>query len=171
MNRNKKLSQLDTEQRAHERQRMEQQQSVDRVRSDVEQCKMRCQEVEIRQSTITEQLQQTGFELEQLQAELADEAELEQWQEEVESLSRRINQLGPINLAAIEEFKEQSERKQYLDAQNDDLESALTTLENAIKKIDKETRDRFKETFDQGQRPYEDSISQIVLVAGRLILS
>ena len=56
--------------------------------------------------------------------------------------------LGAVNLMAIEEFEEQSERKEYLDAQNDDLEAGLTTLENAIKKIDKETKERFKQTFD-----------------------
>ena len=57
--------------------------------------------------------------------------------------------MGPINLAAIEEYKQQSERKNYLDAQNQDLEDALETLENAIRRIDKETRNRFKETFDR----------------------
>jgi chromosome segregation protein len=49
----------------------------------------------------------------------------------------------------VEEYQQQSERKQYLDAQNEDLESALATLEAAIRKIDRETRSRFKETFDQ----------------------
>jgi len=64
-------------------------------------------------------------------------------------VGRRIARLGPINLAAIEEYKQQSERKNYLDAQNADLEDALETLENAIRRIDKETRNRFKETFDR----------------------
>ena len=67
----------------------------------------------------------------------------------VEALNRRIDRLGPINLAAIEEFEQEQERKQYLDAQNTDLEEALATLEEAIRKIDRETRARFKETFDQ----------------------
>ena len=59
-----------------------------------------------------------------------------------------IQRLGAINLAAIDEFKVQSERKAYLDAQNEDLEKALDTLLQAIRKIDVETRTRFKETFD-----------------------
>jgi chromosome segregation protein len=50
-------------------------------------------------------------------------------------------------LAAIDEFKEQSERKEYLDAQLDDLQSALSTLEGAIRKIDRETKSRFRDTF------------------------
>ena len=61
----------------------------------------------------------------------------------------RIQRLGAINLAAIDEYQQQSERKRYLDAQDADLVEALETLENVIRKIDKETRNRFKETFDQ----------------------
>jgi len=143
-----KVTGLDTEQRAHERHRNEQQQQVDQVRAELEQYKMQCQEVEIRCKTIEEQLGKTEFDTQGLQQEMSEEANIESWQMQLEDLGRKINNLGPINLAAIDEFKEQSERKEYLDAQNEDLESALTTLENAIKKIDKETRDRFKETFD-----------------------
>ena len=82
-------------------------------------------------------------------AEMPEEANEEAWSSIVEELERKINRLGPINLAAIEEFEQQSERKQYLDAQNEDLMEALKTLEDAIAKIDKETRTRFKETFDK----------------------
>ena len=143
-----KVTHLDTEQRAHERHRNEQQQRVDQVRSELEQQKMQCREVEVRRSTIEEQLQKTEFSLDELQQQLAEEADIQAWQNHLDELTRKINNLGPINLAAIDEYKEQSERKEYLDAQNEDLVSALTTLENAIKKIDRETRDRFKDTFD-----------------------
>jgi chromosome segregation protein len=54
-----------------------------------------------------------------------------------------------VNLAAIDEFKEQSERKEYLDRQFKDLTDALETLEAAIRKIDRETRARFQDTFDR----------------------
>ncbi len=64
------------------------------------------------------------------------------------SLQIKITRLEPVNLAAIQEFEEEQKRKEYLDAQNDDLCSALTTLENAIAKIDRKTRTRFKETFE-----------------------
>ena len=67
----------------------------------------------------------------------------------VERAASLINRLGPINLAAIDEHAKASERQQYLDAQNADLEAALETLQSAIRKIDKETRQRFKDTFDQ----------------------
>jgi len=67
----------------------------------------------------------------------------------LERTERRITRLGPINLAAITEFDEQSTRKQYLDVQHEDLTEALTILTNAINKIDGETKSRFKDTFDQ----------------------
>ena len=75
-------------------------------------------------------------------------ATVEAWDEKLEKLRRRIDRLGPINLAAIDEFKEQSERKEYLDSQLEDLNNALATLESAIRKIDRETRSRFRETYD-----------------------
>ena len=152
---------LDTEQRAHERHRNEQQQRVDQVRAELEQHKMQSQEIEIRCKTIEEQLHKTEFDLEQLQQELSEDADIQNWQNHLDDLGRRINNLGPINLAAIDEYKEQSERKEYLDAQNEDLESALTTLENAIKKIDKETRDRFKETFDHVNSRMKDRFPKL----------
>jgi len=71
------------------------------------------------------------------------------WLVRLEQLERRIQRLGPINLAAIEEFAQLSERKQYLDAQDADLLEALATLENAMRKMDRETRARFRETFEQ----------------------
>lgn len=139
---------LDTQQRTHERHRNEQQQQVDQVRSNLEQQKMQSQEAQIRCTTIDEQLKKTEFEINDLQQQMPKEADIQIWQNQLDELTRKINNLGPINLAAIDEFKEQSERKLYLDAQNDDLVDALNTLEHAIRKIDKETKERFKVTFD-----------------------
>ncbi|MCL1140684.1 chromosome segregation protein SMC [Shewanella pneumatophori] len=70
-------------------------------------------------------------------------------QKELERLRAQIAHLGAINLAAIEEFEQQNQRKSYLDSQDDDLNAALSSLEEAIRKIDKETKSRFKETFDK----------------------
>ena len=143
-----RVTAIDTEQRAHERLRHDQQQQVDQVRGELEQQNMKLREIEIRRNAIDEQLAKTDFIIDELEQEMPEQAAIPPWRERLDDLTRRINNLGPINLAAIDEFKEQSERKEYLDAQNADLEAALNTLENAIKKIDKETRDRFKETFD-----------------------
>jgi len=86
--------------------------------------------------------------LESVEQSLPEDAEETEWQVRVERIAARIHRLGPINLAAIDETSRAEERKEYLDAQDDDLRTALETLQNAIKKIDKETRSRFKDTFD-----------------------
>ncbi|MDO8305315.1 chromosome segregation SMC family protein, partial [Herminiimonas sp.] len=70
-------------------------------------------------------------------------------QGEVTRLNNAIAALGPVNLAALDELQQASERKNFLDAQNADLTEAMTTLEDAIHKIDKETRDLLQDTFDQ----------------------
>ena len=143
------VSELDNGQRELESERNRRQQRVDEFRNELEQQRLRLGEINVRCRTIEEQLQKTGQDIDSLQAELDPEAELTLWSQRLESLNNRIDRLGPINLAAIDEFREQAERRQYLDAQNQDLISALDTLEGAIRKIDRETRDRFKETFEQ----------------------
>ena len=105
-------------------------------------------EIRVRREGFAEQLAQTEFQLEALLEGLGDDASIELWEENLEKIRRRIDRLGPINLAAIDEFKEQSERKEYLDSQLEDLNSALATLEGAIRKIDRETKSRFRDTFN-----------------------
>ena len=70
-------------------------------------------------------------------------------EEELNKVSLKIERLGPLNLAAIEEFSQLETRKNHLDKQNEDLEKALDNLIIAIKRIDNETKNRFKEIFDQ----------------------
>jgi len=106
----------------------------------------------VRSETVAEQFAETGFPLEEITAGLPAEATAAEWHDTFEQLERKVQRLGAINLAAIDEFQEQSERKKYLDAQFADLTEALETLENAIRKIDRETRTRFKETFDKANQ-------------------
>ena len=126
---------------------------VQRTRDELDQLRMHWQEVKVRRETLQEQLaadnHKGGFMLDELLAAMPDEASESEWQAQVERIIQQIQRLGAINLAAIDEFATQSERKAYLDAQNADLTEALTTLENAIRKIDRETRDTFKDTFDK----------------------
>jgi len=63
-------------------------------------------------------------------------------------LQSKISSMGAINLAAIDELEDQQERKKYLDSQYKDLSESISTLDNAIKKIDQETKTKFKEIFD-----------------------
>lgn len=124
-------------------------QSVEEARTAVGEAKMALQEFRVRREGFAEQLTQTDFEFDDLLQGLDGEASAENWEEQLEKIRTRIDRLGPINLAAIDEFKDQSERKDYLDSQLGDLEDALSTLDGAIRKIDRETRTRFRETFDQ----------------------
>ena len=103
----------------------------------------------VKREALAEQLREARYDLETVLSSLPDDLTVKGCEDELASLGQRISRLGAINLAAIEEYQTQSERKVYLDAQNDDLEKALATLENAIRKIDRETRTRFKETFDK----------------------
>jgi chromosome segregation protein len=130
-----------------DRERMQADQSVGEVRSEVDEARMAFQEIRVRREGIADQVAQTDFELDSLLENLSEEIEIEGWEEKLEKVRRRIDRLGPINLAAIDEFKEQSERKEYLDAQLSDLNNALDTLQRAIRKIDRETRTRFRETY------------------------
>ncbi len=131
-----------------EQERTAKEQAVNMAREQLDAARLRVREVQVRAETVAEQFGRTGFILDEVTAALPAEASVEAWEETLAKLERRIQRLGPINLAAIDEYQEQSQRKEYLDAQFADLTDALDTLDNAIRKIDRETRTRFKETFD-----------------------
>ncbi len=77
----------------------------------------------------------------------AGEVRLYGLQGEIDRLHREITALGPVNLAALDELSTARERKTFLDAQSADLTDAMTTLEDAIRKIDGETRELLGSTF------------------------
>jgi chromosome segregation protein len=139
---------LDHSLRELNEQRHQVEQTVQEMRSELDQHRLAWQEIKVRSETVLENINELSFQVEQLLEDMPENATVDAWQEELERISRAIQRLGNINLAAIDEYQEQEERKQYLDAQYEDLTDALTTLENAIAKIDRETRSRFKETFD-----------------------
>ena len=118
-------------------------------RTAMDEARLAAQQVRIRRETVAEQLTATTFELAALLEQMAPEATLETWETQLEEVKGKIDRLGQVNLAAIGEFKEQSERKEYLDRQCKDLTDALETLESAMRKIDRETRTRFQDTFDR----------------------
>ena len=145
----KHLEAIDHRLRELDRGRHQAEEQVQVQRDKLNQVNLSRQEVVVRITTLEEQLQQTGMDRKALEANLDPEANVQAWNERSELLGRRIQRLGPINLAAIDEFKEQKERMEYIDAQHADVTRSLETLEEAIRKIDKETRTRFKETFDK----------------------
>ncbi len=129
--------------------RMQHEQAVEQARGALEDKRLERQELHVRRETAEGRVSELGYTPEALLGELPEEAEEGAWEERVAKIARRIERLGPVNLVAIEEYEEQSQRKQYLDKQYQDLSDALETLEEVIRKIDRETRTRFRTTFDQ----------------------
>ena len=134
---------------AAEQARRERASRVEEERAGLERERMAGQEVLVRRKTLEEQLAALGRQPRDLLEALDPRADEEAWEAKLQTLAQRITRLGPINLAAIEEHDALAERKRYLDAQHADLSEALTTLEAAIRKIDRETRARFRETYEK----------------------
>lgn len=143
------LEEIDRDVRALEQGRGRVEIHIQEVRASLEKLKMESQALEIRSGNHIEQLQELDVKLSEVLETLPEDATDSAWSEELERIGGRIQRLGAINLAAIDEYDVQSERKTYLDSQHTDLMEALETLETAIRKIDRETRQRFKETFDK----------------------
>ena len=143
------LEQLDQRLRKQdfERQRIDHQ--LAQAREKKSQAQLGEQAIRIKAETLEQALHAEGFERDAVLAELNPDATLPVWESRLAELEQRIKRLEPVNLAAIQELEELSQRKIYLDAQHADLTEALETLDDAIRKIDRETRTRFKETFDR----------------------
>jgi chromosome segregation protein len=142
------LDAIEEEIKQSDAQRGQWEERVGELRSGLESQRVERQGMAVQEANILEQLSTTGHELAEVKEHLPEEASEPAWVEELERMSRRIQRLGAINLAAIEEFDQESERKNYLDAQAEDLEQALDTLLEVMQKIDRETRTRFKDTFE-----------------------
>jgi chromosome segregation protein len=135
--------------RKQEERRIDQDNVVNEAREHVDSHRMVVRELEIRREGVVEKFTETGMDLEAVQNGLPEEHSKDDWQASLEKIQRRLDRIGTVNLLAIEEFDEQSERAKYLAAQYEDLTGALETLEKAIRKIDRETRARFQEVFEQ----------------------
>ena len=143
------LDDCDGEFRRLEQERQRAEHGLSALREGLSQKRLAAQALQMRAEQLAEAIRESGLELDTLLAELAEDIDANQWRQQLSELGQKIVRLEPVNLAAIQEHAEQSERKTYLDNQLADLVSAMETLEGAIKKIDRETRQRFKETFDK----------------------
>ena len=122
---------------------------VNQSRDELDQYKLKEKELDVRTESLNEQLQDSSYskeELESFSSNLKSEKDLHV---ELEKILKSIDRLGPINLAASSEYEIETERKDKLDSQFDDLNRALETLTGAIKQIDDESKIRFNETFEK----------------------
>ena len=179
------LEEADGALRALEHQRTEAEQRVAGAREAMEAAHLAAQENRVRREALFEQFAATRLELPEVQQNLPAEASVPAWEERLAELRASIEKLGQVNLAAIDELGEQTERKDYLDRQFADLTSALETLEEAMRRIDKETRTRFEQTFEKinsglkekfprlfgGGHAYLELVGEEVLNAGVVVMA
>jgi chromosome segregation protein len=145
----KALEDHDHEFRGYEQERHRIEYQLQQLRERVSGQRLAEQGLKLRAEQLVEAITAAGHELAAVLEALPKGADAEEWQRDIAELDAKIKRLEPVNLAAISEYEEQSQRKTYLDAQLLDLNTALETLETAIRKIDTETRTRFRETFDR----------------------
>jgi chromosome segregation protein len=114
-NARQRVEEIEQHMRALEQTRSESEREAGEVRGRVEDERMAAQEVRVRRQTIEEQLEETGEQATVLLENLPGDADVSGWEQRVNELTRKIERLGPVNLAAIEEHEEETKRKEYLD--------------------------------------------------------
>jgi chromosome segregation protein len=129
--------------------RLRNERELNGLKERLEQIKLDLSANEVRRQTVQEQFEEFGADPEAVAAGLPPEAEEKAWQARVNELAEDIARLGAVNLTAMEEYLVQEERMKFLDQQHQDLSESLATLREAIERIDKECRTRFRETFDR----------------------
>jgi chromosome segregation protein len=158
---------------------------VNDAREAMDTARLAAQETRVRREAIAEQFAETQMVLAEVQQNLAEDANVPNWEHLLATVRADVEKLGQVNLAAIDELKEQTERKEYLDRQFTDLTSALETLDEAMRRIDKETRTRFEETFEKvnagmkekfprlfgGGHAYLELVGDDILTAGVAVMA
>ncbi len=143
------LEGVDNELRGFEQTRHQRDEQSVGQREAISQRKLDQQALSLKAGQLSEAVVAGGFVLDEVIATLTADADPRAWEKIVTDFDAKLRRLEPVNLAAIQEHAEAAQRKDYLDAQDLDLTTALDTLEEAIRKIDRETRGRFKDTFDR----------------------
>ena len=141
---------LNAKLRQADEQRLQFERSLDPLREQIGKLQLEHQAAQLGGAQYVEQLAAAEVDLGLLARSIEDGA-VKLWglQGEIDRLQKEVNALGAVNLAALDELGVSRERKTFLDAQNADLEEAMRTLEDAIHKIDLETRELLQTTFDQ----------------------
>jgi chromosome segregation protein len=148
------LEGLETRLTALEQERLACEHKLGPLRERIGEIKLREQEARLTEEQFAQQLAAAGALEEELLELLEKGTRSGALQSEINRLSEEITALGAVNLAALEELDAAQERKNYLDAQSRDLAEAMTTLEGAIRRIDRETRERLQQTFDEVNRHF-----------------
>nr|WP_284504252.1 MULTISPECIES: chromosome segregation protein SMC [unclassified Caballeronia] len=148
------LDDLTARLRQADEQRLMAERSLQPLRDKINELQLKEQAARISGEQFVEQLQAAGVDEAELAEKLTPDMKPSYLQGEVTRLNNAINALGPVNMAALEELAAATERKHFLDAQSADLNDAIGTLEDAIQKIDQETRALLQGTFDEVNRHF-----------------
>ncbi|HSO06686.1 MAG TPA: chromosome segregation protein SMC [Pelomicrobium sp.] len=132
-----------------EQERLTAEQGIEPVRQKLGEVRLKEQEARLTVGQFDEQLREAGADEDALRAQLGKGTRPSALQADITRLQGEIEALGAVNLAALDELKASRERKSFLDAQSEDLRQAVETLENAIRRIDRETRERLLATYEQ----------------------
>ena len=135
--------------RTLDEQRLGAERRVSAARDAMDAARLAAQETHVRRAALAEQFAETRCQLPEVLANLDAAASVPAWEQSLGETRADLERLGQVNLAAIDELKEQTQRKEYLDSQFADLTAALDTLAEAMRRIDKETRTRFQDTFER----------------------
>jgi len=146
----------ENELRSIEAQMQQAQNKIESVRDELGSTNMKWQASKVHYESVETKIAQIEKEPQVILQTLSEEADETEWAQRLAQITRQVQRLGAINLNAIDEFSAAEERKMYLDEQCNDLNEALATLEEAIQKIDQETRDRFQATFDKINKGFMD---------------
>jgi chromosome segregation protein len=134
--------------REHEEQRLGIEQKLDPARARIQEMQLKEQAATLSEQQFTEQLAEAHADVAALPDALKAFGHPRGLPGEIERLNGAIAELGPVNLAALDELQQARERKEYLDRQAADLTDAMSTLEAAIRQIDRESRELLQQTFD-----------------------
>ena len=143
------LDQLTQRMRGQDESKVVAERALQPIRDRIVELQLKEQAARLNQEQYAQHLLEAQADEAALAEKLKDDMRPSYLQGEVTRLNNAIAALGPVNLAALDELTQASERKNFLDAQNADLTEAITTLEDAIAKIDLETRDLLQDTFDK----------------------
>ncbi|WP_426175504.1 chromosome segregation protein SMC [Massilia sp. TWR1-2-2] len=143
------LDQITQQLRHADESRMAAERSLQPQRDKISEMQLKEQAARLNQEQFAEALKAVDADEAALAEKLLPEMKAQYLQSEVTRLTNSIAALGAVNLAALDELAQASERKNFLDAQNQDLTEAINTLQDAIHKIDKETRELLQDTFDK----------------------
>jgi chromosome segregation protein len=147
--------------RTTEQERLASEQKLAPARERINDLRLKEQEARLAEESFASQLAEAQANEEELLPLLEEGVRASKLQGEINRLNEDIAALGAVNLAALDELSTARERKTYLDSQSQDLTEAMETLETAIRKIDRETRERLQETFDTVNKHFGEMFPEL----------